>query len=273
MAGFVTYLDLYRKLKIHEDLKDFDYLHQVIVSEISCEISEEDSKKIKEFCRHFTQRLASKWKDASKTEKTFMNREGNRKWLDTHIAWPTCSKVDLKTLFEESSESPTEETDFTFAEMVPDFTTAEASTSTEALTRKPFEDLGNKQKKRRSGSILETYTEEELQYFFVSKLKMNGKLSLAKMFDTLYKNPQFVSEVTKVISKEQTPVTISEDKSLAVYTSLSLSKWKYLTLRTFLKDEDFAATLPSYPKLLAAKKRCYPSEESLEVTERGARIR
>ncbi|KAJ2941414.1 hypothetical protein O0L34_g3622 [Tuta absoluta] len=279
MAGLSTYLDLYRKLRIHGDLKDFNFLHQVIVSEIPYKVSKEDLDIIKEFCRSFTLRLSNRWKDAGRSERTLLKRDTDCKWLESSILWPTCSTINLDFVMECGGASEihpdsissicTVDADTSMETK----TTIEASTSTNVEKRKAFEDLSNKQKKRRSSSIVDAHTEAELLFFLISKLKDDGKHSLAKVIKTLYESPQHEAEVTKVIFTKQKPIILSEDKSLAICTSLSLSKWKYLTLRSFLKEEELVAALPSYAKLLAAKKRCYPSEESIEITERGARIR
>lgn len=116
-------------------------------------------------------------------------------------------------------------------------------------------------------------SEEELQYAFISKLKFTGKSILAKVIEHLCNNSEAVPEVAEIVFREKRFITVSEDKSLALYTTLALSKWKYLSLRQFVNKELCAGALPSYPKLVSAKKRCYPSEENMEVTETGASIK
>ncbi|XP_049871228.1 uncharacterized protein LOC126370435 [Pectinophora gossypiella] len=274
MAGFGSYLDFFLILRESDDLKDYDLLLNKIVSKIPNEISEGDRLKIREFSREFTKRLTKKWIEANRYEKTFMNREGNRKWLGSTIKWPMCDTCDLNAIMAIPGETPDEDTENTTAELpIESVSTTDASTSTRQEKRVPFTDLSNKQKKRRSSSFVAENTEEELQYYYISKLKENGKSALAKIIEHLSNHTDSLEEVSKLIFKKadnQKP--FCEDKSLALSTSLDLSKWKYLVLRKLLLDEG-STSLPSYQKLLEAKKRCYPSEEHVEVTETGARIR
>lgn len=74
--------------------------------------------------------------------------------------------------------------------------------------------------------------------------------------DHLSKNADAIQTVMQLLfdKKKTAVVKISEDKTLALCTSLALSKWRYLTLRTVLLEETCAA-LPSYQKLLDAKNR------------------
>lgn len=180
MAGFYTYLDLYQKLRSSGgDLNDLQYLYNVIVSEILFEISQKDQAKIMEFTRLFTTRLLQKWNNAYRCQKTFLNREVNRKWLEASITWPTCDSVDLKMIMETSME-PIELPNPTQAEnIIPSVCTAEAGTSTKTQTRVDFKELGEKQKKRRSDPTVTATDEEELQYMYTVKVKKKWKTCLS----------------------------------------------------------------------------------------------
>lgn len=272
MAGFCTNLDLFVKLRSGGDLKNFMFLYESIISGLNTEVCEEDKNLIKEFCRLFCVNLNKKWIDSSRNQKTFMNRESTRKWLEKNINWPVCDSVDLRSEMGFSDAVLSEPADMD--SHVPNLAvcTAEAGTSTEKEHRKPFEELGNKQKKRRSTSIVEENSEDELQHWYLTKLKDNGKTNLAKVIQYLSSNPEALSEVHERLFNKQSLSNVSADKCLALYTSLALSKWKYLALRQFLKEENCAA-FPSYPTLVNAKKRCYPQQESMEITEKGAQIK
>lgn len=165
MARLVTHLDLFLILRQNGDLKDFVHLFEVILSKIPYQISGSDCNKIKEVMQTFTRALAKRWADASRNIKTFMNRENNRKWLESNIKWPLCDTVDLlevmgtsDNVFEEPALLP---------DPIPSVSSATVGTSTEIITRKPFEELSNKQKKRRSASIVDDNSEEELQYCLI----------------------------------------------------------------------------------------------------------
>ncbi|KAJ8703988.1 hypothetical protein PYW07_013282 [Mythimna separata] len=139
--------------------------------------------------------------------------------------------------------------------------TTTVGTSTEVQIRKPFVDLSNKQKKRRSESVLD-YSPEELTFALDERLRIDQKNDLACVIEHITKN---LDSVASVQAK-----SFDEDHALSLYTSLKLSKWKYLCLRKALLDCE-VPVLPSYHKLLEAKKRCYPHD--LEITERGARLK
>lgn len=147
--------------------------------------------------------------------------------------------------------------------------TSDTGTSTDIVLRKPFEDLGNKQKKRRSGTLLD-YPEEELAFAFVTKLKSNGKEVLARIIDDLMKKPEKVEDVESFLFMNEKKDTMHEDQVLALTTSLDLSKWKYLTLRSALTQQ---LKLPSYHKLLEAKKRCYPEASDIIISEDGVKVK
>lgn len=270
MSGFGTNLDLFLKLKTSGDLKNYEYLSETIVSIVG-DMSDGDRTKICEFCRVFTSNLAKKWADANRIQKTFFHR--NQNWLESNINWPKCDSVNLYAIMGSTQEIPVPEEVPAAAEIYqpePSASTSDASTSTTSQTRKPFEDLSNKQKRRRTNSMVEDYSEDELLYFYVSKLKKGGKLELAKIVEHLGKNFQAVEDVTKLLFRKEKQATISEDKTLAMHIALDLSKWKYLSLRSFLREE-ICSEIPSYQKLLKARKRCYPT--TMEFTEQGASIK
>lgn len=252
MAGFCTNLDLFVKLRSGGDLKKFMFLYESIISGLNTEVCEEDKNIIKEFCRLFCVNLNKKWIDSSRNQKTFMNRESTRKWLEKNINWPVCDSVDLRSEMGFSDAVLSEPADMDSHVPTLAVCTAEAGTSTEKEHRKPFEELGNKQKKRRSTSIVEENSEDELQHWYLTKLKDNGKTNLAKVIEYLSSNPEALSEVHERLFNKQSLSNVSADKCLALYTSLALSKWKYLALRQFLKEENCAA-FPSYPTLVNAK--------------------
>ncbi|KAL4710125.1 hypothetical protein ACJJTC_016527 [Scirpophaga incertulas] len=150
------------------------------------------------------------------------------------------------------------------------------STSTEVQTRKPFEDLGNKQKKRRSGGLSD-YSEEELSFALVANLKKNKRMELAEVIEHLMKNPHQAPSVKAYLTPRKT--IIQADQALALTTSFdrrfspNLSKWQYLVLRGFMSDAESSAKLPSYHKLLETKKNCYPDPSDIEISEQGAKVK
>ncbi|CAG9790362.1 unnamed protein product [Diatraea saccharalis] len=142
----------------------------------------------------------------------------------------------------------------------------QASCST---SKKPFLDLSDNQKKRRSLTLLD-YTEEELLYALCFKLKESNKAILASIIKELSQNEEKCEIVSDVLFTVKTVKTVKpclpDNKALALVTSLNLSKWQYLNLRSILASDNIFG-LPSYHKLLDAKKRFYPPETDIIVTE------
>lgn len=273
MAGLISHLDLFLVFRRFGKSGNFKHLYDEIISKIHFEISDSDRDQIMKFCKNFVREIDRRWVEAHRTIKTFMHQEKNRNWLDKEIKWPACDTVDLTVVMGLSEGLPKRPEFVLTQDLNLPVCTAEAGTSTGNQTRKPFTDLGDKQKKRRSGSIIDDTSEEELEYYFTSKLKANGKLALANIVEHLSKNPDVIPDVTKLLFQKEKVAKISEDKTLALYTSLQLTKWHYYILRAFFNEENNSAALPCYQKLGEAKKRCYPFLQFLEASERGARIR
>lgn len=274
MARFGTYLDIYQFLR-EGNLKDYKRLHAEISNCIPLEISEEDSEKILEFARSLTVNLNRRWTEAHRVQAAFMKK--HMTWLETAIKWPSCSSINLAEIFEvpedpeHENQSVEESTSFDSASTSIVTVAKDVGTSTEIRPRKPFADLGNKQKKRRSYTLTE-YSEEELSFALVTSLRSNGKEVLARVIEHLMKNPEKASDVQSVLSANDKTETLQEDQALALTSSLHLSKWKYLTLRNAMSSCRNSLQLPSYYKLLEAKKRCYPNAKDVEVSEHGAKV-
>lgn len=64
----------------------------------------------------------------------------------------------------------------------------------------------------------------------------------------------------------------SADKALGILTSLKLSKWQYTTLRACALEERIPL-YPSYAAILKAKKDYYPPKDSVDITERGVKVK
>ncbi|CAH0401430.1 unnamed protein product [Chilo suppressalis] len=273
MSRFVTYLDFYVFLRESEGegLRNYKRLHQGILSCIATDVTETDCGKILKFCKIFTMNLYRRWTTASRIQKTFMNK--NMDWLEQKIKWPVCDNLDLAEIFQDDTEEENQVPENIDYDDLPSTScTMDVATSTTVIPRKPFEELGNKQKKRRSDG-LKDFSEDELSFALVTLLKTNGKNDVAQVIEHLLKNPDRVNEVKSYLFDKKERDIMHEDHALALATSLDLSKWKYLTLRTCLTDIEGTAQLPSYHKILNAKMNCYPDKSDIEVTEIGARVK
>lgn len=273
MATFVTNLDIFNFLKNSGCLKNSDLLFQTIIKYIPSEIPNEELSIIKKFCQNYTSNLARRWEESSRNEH-FGESTKNKKWLESKIVWPTSTSVNFPMLFDPEvtieDVEVEEEHNLSYEEEAGASTSKAATNTPRSRNKRPFEDLTNKQKKRRSLSLLE-HSEEELFCALATKLKENGRTVCAKVIKCLSNKPEKVQEVSDFLFKDCNQ-SIPEEETLALVTALSLSKWQYLTLRSILNTNGIAA-FPSYHKLLLKKKECYPAKEDINISESGAKIK
>lgn len=117
-----------------------------------------------------------------------MNRHAA--WLQSNISWPNCTTVNLPEIFQAqdevieniSSDNTSVDIDTTTAVIPSTSSTTTVGTSTEVQIRKPFVDISNKQKKRRSDSLLD-YSPEELTFALVVRLRIDKNNDLACVID------------------------------------------------------------------------------------------
>ncbi|GBP69394.1 hypothetical protein EVAR_54813_1 [Eumeta japonica] len=115
----------------------------------------------------------------------------------------------------------------------------EASTSTQHQHRKDFEDCSKRSKRRRLAEL--------------SKVDSSAINSL--LDDSSRSNAASLN--------------FNTDEVLSLINETKLTKHQYLVVKNFINAKSPNA-LPSYPKVLEAKKRCYPSQEF--ITESSAEV-
>lgn len=262
MESLITNLDLFVLLKSESTSFNHEVLFGAVVSRIGDCLSVEDRVTLKEFCRKFTRAATQRWQKSNRFLDNFRNLYGN--WLQANIDWPSCVQTVV-------SQGPT----------VDDIPTAhldsqEPSTSSSVATmtkrsRKPFEDLGSKQKKRRS----DDHTGEdctELAYAAAARLKEEGHADIASVIEYIMKNPEAAVKINETLKKPQKSAVFTPEKALGLLISLKLSKWQYITLREAAIREGAKDIYPSYYKVQKTKLDCYPPKQSVSVTDSSARI-
>ncbi|KOB71233.1 Uncharacterized protein OBRU01_14356 [Operophtera brumata] len=95
----------------------------------------------------------------------------NAAWLDSDIKWPNFLKENVQ---------PAEETIEESEEQIPN-TTSDAGTCTHPSPRKSFEDLSNRQKRRRTEEIRASCSNDELVFVAESSLRATGKNDAANL--------------------------------------------------------------------------------------------
>ncbi|KAH9629716.1 hypothetical protein HF086_001529 [Spodoptera exigua] len=152
--------------------------------------------------------------------------------------------------------------------------TTEASTST-FTPRKPFEELGSRQKRRRVDQINQSLSlsPDELKATTIASLRNTGNEDVGKIMNHLLNHPEDLEKVKECLSTSKPKSsTYSPDKALSLLVSLKLSKWQYISLRE-TASENRSDLYPSYYKIKQAKAKCYPGKEDIIITEEGAAIK
>lgn len=150
------------------------------------------------------------------------------------------------------------------------FCLKDPSASTKQL--KPFDKCSTKTEKRRMNEIIETKTVEEIQGAYLNIVRDNDKIDADIIANLRYTSPECKENIMKLIRGELSPVIkYSPDQALALMVDLKLTSSQYNHLHMQAKHQN-GNIYPPYSHIFEAKKRCYPPEDSLTVTDYGAAI-
>lgn len=264
MESLVTNLDLFVILKTESTSFNYEVLFGAVLTHLGDRLSDEDRVTVKEFCRRFTRAAAQRWQRSQRNMNTFRNQYEN--WLQANIDWPSCIQSDSVTQGQEPSDDRAEEN---IVSQGPS-TSLSIGTMTKRH-RKPFEDLGNKQKKRRSDDH-KGENSNELAFSAAKLLKEDGREDIASVIEYMLKNPEAAAKINEMLRKPVRTVIFTPEKALGLLLSLRLTKWQYMILRETAIREGAKDIYPSYYKVQQAKHQCYPPKESVTVTDSSARI-
>ena len=248
-----------------KSLSDSKKLFQYLQHKIN--VTQENSVELQKFCTRFCSNINARWERSSRTLAPFLRRNGD--WLESAINWP--EGVIPETV--NTEQERLEICDIEDVENLPPSTT-EASTST-FTPRKPFEELGSRQKRRRVDQINQSLSlsPDELKATTIASLRNTGNEDVGKIMNHLLNHPEDLEKVKQCLSANKAnSSTYSPDKALALLVSLKLSKWQYISLRE-AASENGSDLYPSYYKIKKAKSKCYPGKEDITITEEGAAIK
>lgn len=133
----LTNLDLFVKLKVAGSIKDSNFLYNTIRSKLS-DLNVDNDKKLKDFCAKYCYNINKKWVIANRKEEVFKRKYSE--WLESEITWP-----DFMRAFVDNDDESVPSTSTQFVTSSP--VKVSVGTSTEVRPRKPFTELGPKQKK------------------------------------------------------------------------------------------------------------------------------
>lgn len=139
--------------------------------------------------------------------------------------------------------------------------------------RRPIEDFNDcslPSKRRRILQLQQNHSADEIQKAFIYHLKLSGKKEKAQKILEVFKLSDADNE-TIDDSYENTVQPISADEALAVIEDAKLSKYQYEVVRQLLKKKG-VNIFPSYKDLAESKRKCYPDNSDIEITDTGAKV-
>ncbi|CAG4934584.1 unnamed protein product [Colias eurytheme] len=266
MESLVNNIDLFMVLRekvgsFSDNKKLCEYLKQTL----NFNWTEENSATLLKFCRKFCSNISGRWERSHRTFSNFVKRNGD--WLESAIIWP-------KDIIPQEEQNPQNyDTNENLENLAPSQIEPVASTSSSLYSpRKPFEELGDRQKRRRVEQLSKSLSPQELQKSTLQSFKSCGNEELGKIMSHLLSNPEDIEKVKTCLDHKNRDNSYTPEKALALLISLNLSKWQYINLRDSASEQG-VHIYPSYHKIKQAKLSCYPSKEDVTITEDGACIK
>lgn len=135
-----------------------------------------------------------------------------------------------------------------------------------------FSNLSSSGKRKRTLQMRKDRSSDEITHAAKMCLKSDGNLEASRLVDEALRTPTVVSEMRNVLAQNKNScIMLSEDEALSLYTEAKLTKAQYQYIRnTFLSKN--INILPNYEKLILAKKRCYPDENNVKVSESNVEV-
>lgn len=201
-------------------------------------------KDVHQAVHNFIHNLKKKWIEANRTKVVF--EASNKNWLSGMFLVP------------DNTSSSSLEYD-------------KPSTSKRGRPPKEFLDQGERAKRMKVAPLLETWSPEELSYAAGTSLNKSGMRDAANIVKALGSS---ASEATTMKKKLKFPcketIRYTSEKALVLFIDGSYTKYSYNLMRTGAKTCN-ADIYPSYHKLLAAKKECYP-KDGINVSDTSAEV-
>jgi hypothetical protein len=133
-----------------------------------------------------------------------------------------------------------------------------------------FAESSDRSKRRKTASLRESSSLDELAYATQMSLRAGGKASAAKIVKEIStSSPERANKYHKAFKAHQktTHTRLPGEEALSVIVDAQLTRHQYNVVRA--KDK---MTFPSYKSVQVAKKKCYPSQDTITVTETLAEV-
>lgn len=136
---------------------------------------------------------------------------------------------------------------------------------------KTFSDSSDTTKRRRTISVRNTMSFEELFYAFKMKAREEKKNDIVKYLNDV-ENDENASKIYRELyeDKDKKPIVLTPDEAVSFLISQQLSSRQYKACRALVKNHN-ADIFPTYQTVLEAKEKCYP--EGIVATETVGEIK
>lgn len=268
MEGLVNNIHLFNILKEElQSLSDSEQFFNYLKQKLNLTFSQEDNTLLRKFCQKFCYHVNARWEKSNRTLANFLRRNGD--WLESPIIWP----ASVIVCYQQENE------DTTLVQPINDGKNIEYTPSSESLpaipivnSKKSFQELCLKQKKRRIEHINKSLSPQELTAATVKNFKDSGNEDITKILEYLTNHPEDIQRVKYCVFKKNTEENAySAEAALGLLMSLNLSKRQYIHLRMSARERG-CHLYPSYYRVQQAKVECYPKKEDMFVSAEGARL-
>lgn len=136
-----------------------------------------------------------------------------------------------------------------------------------------FSEASDRTKRRKTEELRATTPSNQIYFAAKVALQKEGKRAAAKLLEeaTTASNDtpiKILNVYRKSLKGTDKVVRFTEDEALAHMIKCRLTKESYKITRLAMKERK-ADVFPSYDKIRAAKRRCYPSNDDINITNLG----
>lgn len=132
---------------------------------------------------------------------------------------------------------------------------------------KAFDLCSQRTQRRRCDDILSTFSQNQINEVYLDHLKKNDRKLEAKIVEKLRSaSPNRKSKILEILNEDNKVIPYTPDEALALIMDAKLSTHQYEIIHKQAKLRN-ADIYPSYYYILSSKKRCYPINESVQISE------
>lgn len=208
-----------------------DYLENYLLS--SDNFNKEQLKLLKHKLSHFKSDLKKRWLKANRIHHKFIT--ANATWLQGTF------EIPIVSLLQSRAGRPS----------------------------KPFDELSNRNKRKRTHELRTTVSEQVLVHAAKTSLETSGHRNASRLLSEIIRSPKRAKKYKQAYSKclQASDTQLSSLKALSMFVEADLSRKQYEIIRNTNKKY-----YPCYSLIQKEKINCYPPKSSITVTETIAEV-